>query len=117
MASLMPAYRRSAWHSSHKYKSCGLPALSALSLLVEPGAPENTDLIFEVISSNDPTGCALARQNQIVSLVTNCACNLAIEAEFSDESCYQCQNGNIDLIISNGKILNIHGLMDRIMKI
>lgn len=73
-----------------------------LSLLVEPGAPENTHLIFEVISSNDPTGCALAGQTQIVSLVTNCACNLAIEAEFSDESCYQCQNGNIDLIISNG---------------
>nr|HRD07609.1 hypothetical protein [Saprospiraceae bacterium] len=44
-----------------------------LSLLVEPGAPENTDLIFEVISSNDPTGCALAGQTQIVSLVTNCA--------------------------------------------
>lgn len=73
-----------------------------LSLLVEPGAPENTHLIFEVISSNDPTGCALAGQTQIVSLVTNCACNLAIEAEFSGESCYQCQNGNIDLIISNG---------------
>lgn len=73
-------------------------------ITVTAAAPASGQLNFKVLTSNDPTGCALPNAMDDVVVTFNCICNLQIMDTIQDESCFGCNNGSLDIGISGNAL-------------
>lgn len=71
-------------------------------ITVEASAPAVGQLNFRILTSNDPTGCALPNAQDDVAVNFTCACNLVVTTTTTDESCFGCANGSATVIVDGG---------------
>lgn len=60
---------------------------------VNPTAPAAAMLNITIITSDDPTGCALPNATGSVNMNFLCSCNLQVNVNSTNESCFGCNNG------------------------
>lgn len=70
------------------------------NMSITPDAPAVGTLVFTILTSDDPTGCALPNATQSLTIDITCACNLIVDATIQNESCFGCLDGSIDLDIT-----------------
>lgn len=70
------------------------------NMTISPGAPAAAILIFTILTSDDPTGCALPNATQNLTIDVNCNCSLQVTANIHDESCFGCDDGSIEVDVS-----------------
>jgi len=68
-------------------------------IAVNASAPPVGQLNFRILTSNDPTGCALPNAQDEVTVDFLCACNLVVTATSADESCFLCQDGTASILV------------------
>ncbi|HLO55720.1 MAG TPA: T9SS type A sorting domain-containing protein [Saprospiraceae bacterium] len=66
---------------------------------VDATSPAVGQLNFKILTSNDPTGCALPNAQDDVPVSFTCACNLIVTTTTTDESCFECANGSATVIV------------------
>lgn len=65
----------------------------SFKVTVSPAAPVAAMLNFTIITSDDPTGCALPSATASANMNFQCACNLVVSVIPSGENCFGCGNG------------------------
>jgi len=74
----------------------------SFDITVSPLAPAFVSLKFKILTSNDPTGCALPNAEDDVDVEIACACNVQLIVTTQDESCYECLNGSATAVVTGG---------------
>lgn len=74
----------------------------SFNITVNTDAPSTANLIFTIITSDDPTGCALAGATDEVGITLSCSCNLSVTVSSTDESCFSCNNGTATVTHQGG---------------
>ncbi len=69
------------------------------NITVSASSPAVGQLNFRVLTSNDPTGCALPNAQDDVAVNFLCACNLVVTTTTTDESCFECANGTATITL------------------
>lgn len=69
---------------------------------VTPEAPQNAQFLFTILTSNDPTGCALPNASESENITIDCACTMTLSGLVTNESCFQCNDGVVVTEVENG---------------
>lgn len=72
------------------------------NISISTDAPTSANLVFTIITSDDPTGCALGGATDDVNIMLSCACDLSINLISTDESCFSCDNGTATVTTTGG---------------
>lgn len=69
------------------------------NITVDATSPLVGQLNFRILTSNDPTGCALPNAQDNVAVNFTCACNLSVTTTTMNESCFECANGTATVLV------------------
>lgn len=74
----------------------------SFDITASPLAPALVSLNFKILTSNDPTGCALPNAEDDVDVEITCACSVQLSVTTEGESCYECLNGTATAVVTGG---------------
>ncbi|MBK9151269.1 MAG: T9SS type A sorting domain-containing protein [Saprospiraceae bacterium] len=63
------------------------------TVFVTPNAPATAVVRVRLLTSDDPTGCALAGAEATANVAIQCACAVTLNVSGTNESCFGCSNG------------------------
>ncbi|MBK9256379.1 MAG: T9SS type A sorting domain-containing protein [Saprospiraceae bacterium] len=72
------------------------------NVMVTPSAPAAVMLNVIIITSDDPTGCALPNATGVVNMGLQCSCNIQLNGSSTNESCFGCNNGTATVSVTGG---------------